>query len=278
MAMGPASDQLQMNPRHTSTRIISFLLTTFLCASLEFTTLFDISSPESNRNRALEVPNGVIENNTGLKNTTKPQQALPNQKTRETEYVVLENEESTKETELCSPVGECTLCKQDDPNTNCSKTGRVIEYLCISKLGKEEDLNKRRIEYRSCQRTTADEKYLLLKMESIFLFVGILSTMYARLLKPRSVSLFDQRWSKKVRQSSLAFTFQPGMLGVDEDLSSKINKNDSYKDIEPLMNRNKNTLQNRVISSNRSGEDASIHGETAILSSSDHGKRELELV
>jgi len=269
-----------MNPRPISTTIISYFLVLFtmdLCLSLQFTTPFDVLAPAFNRNRALKGPHHAIniKNNTGLKNYTKPQHHVHHQKTRETELIVLENEESEKETESCSPVGECTLCKEN-PEPACSESGRVMEYICISI--KEEVLGKRRAEYRSCQRTTADEEYLLLKMEFLFLLLGILCTIYARFLKTRSVSLFDQRWSKKVRQSSLAFTFQPGMLGVDEDLSSKINKNDNYNEIEHLMNRNKNNLQNR--SSSRLNDDVSMreNGEKAILSSSDHGTMELDSV
>lgn len=253
------------------------MFTIFLCLSLHFTTPFDVLAPAFNRNRALKGPHHAIKNNTGLKNYTKPQHHVHHQNTRETELIVLENEESEKETESCSPVGECTLCKEN-PEPACSESGRVMEYICISIKSKEEVLGKRRTEYRSCQRTTADEEYLLLKMEFLFLLLGILCTIYARFLKTRSVSLFDQRWSKKVRQSSLAFTFQPGMLGVDEDLSSKINKNDNYNEIEHLMNRNKYNLQNR--SSSRLNDDVSMreNGEKAILSSSDHGIMELDAV
>ena len=149
---------------------------------------------------------------------------------------------------------------------------------------KEEVPSKKRTEYRSCKRTTADEEYLLLKMEFLFLLLGILSTTTARLLKKRSVNLFDQRWSKKVRQSSLAFTFQPGMLDVDGDPSSKGNINgdhreSNHREIEPLVNRNKQTLHSRINSAGRLIDiDLIRDGETKLKSSSDHGRKEVEMV
>jgi len=112
--------------RQRSKWIIPFILAlfaTFLCFTFQSKTSFNAISQTFNR--------ALKEN---MKNTTHAQH-IPSQKPRETEYVVIEKEESKKEFESCSPVGECALCK-DKSTSICSETGRVMEFICIASRGK----------------------------------------------------------------------------------------------------------------------------------------------
>mmetsp|Transcript_22453 Transcript_22453/g.53221 ORF Transcript_22453/g.53221 Transcript_22453/m.53221 type:complete len:188 (-) Transcript_22453:204-767(-) len=99
--------------------------------------------------------------------------------------------------ERCFPVGECERCDSEQKSKSkslkeeCGSTGRRKKVECI--VLKEDKELQRFESYRPCNRTIADEEFLMVQMQLICVLIGICSILAIQKQKKATASLFDQR-------------------------------------------------------------------------------------
>mmetsp|Transcript_28060 Transcript_28060/g.61562 ORF Transcript_28060/g.61562 Transcript_28060/m.61562 type:complete len:154 (-) Transcript_28060:56-517(-) len=100
----------------------------------------------------------------------------------------------------CFSLGECERCGEHVTKVKastiegCNKTGRRERYECV--VLKEEKEIRRFELYQPCQRTVADEEFLMVQMQLLCVIFGLFSVLLMQKQKHASISLFDQRREK----------------------------------------------------------------------------------
>lgn len=129
-----------------------------------------------------------------------------------------DEDDEANEKERCIPIDECELCLLEEEG--CAETGRRRKFECT--LGD----NRRKV-YNSCLRTTADEQWLVVRMQFFCAMVFIFSMISTRKQKIISASLFDQR---KRRKSDHSGSYS-GLSGVSKEANYS---NDTDLEMQPL--------------------------------------------
>lgn len=91
--------------------------------------------------------------------------------------------------ESCTVLEFCRRCTDGDrrDHPECQSTGIVSIVKCLT----EEE--EHTIMYQVCQRTKADEEFLMIRLQVFCLVLGVLSLLSVRKQKSNASSLFDQR-------------------------------------------------------------------------------------
>jgi hypothetical protein len=99
----------------------------------------------------------------------------------------LEEQEETK----CDATGECEMCTDAERasfESECGMTGRHQHFKCVTSKGDKESSSA---SYKSCKRTTADEQFLMIRLQAICFTIGVASLFSVR--RNRQLGAFDQR-------------------------------------------------------------------------------------
>ena len=112
--------------------------------------------------------------------------------------------------EVCTPIYECEICptsykvniEKDDETIQgeyeaCINYGRRQKYDCTTIFHQPHHVQTR-YEYKSCQYTTSDEQYRMIRMQFICLLLGTWAYRNVKRLKVTSASLFDLRRMSRV--------------------------------------------------------------------------------
>lgn len=146
--------------------------------------------------------------------------------------------------EVCTPINECEICtasykvniEKDDESIKgeyeaCIHYGRRQKYDCTTifhkKNADEQSVVQTRYEYKSCQYTTSDEQYRMIRMQFICLLLGAWAYRKVKRLKVTSASLFDLRRMSRVPPVVGQQQLQQQQGGGDESSSSNTTKNAS---------------------------------------------------
>lgn len=92
----------------------------------------------------------------------------------------------------CDMTGVCEMCtdaERTSPESECGPTGRHQHFKCVTSEGDEEISS--RASYKSCNRTSADEEFLMIRLQAICFTIGVVSLFSVR--KNRQLGAFDQR-------------------------------------------------------------------------------------
>jgi hypothetical protein len=111
----------------------------------------------------------------------------------------------------CVPIGECQLCHggKRSGHPGCSATGRRVKMSCkpatsasaSSAVAADGDNNpKFIIVQKSCNRTSLDEEYIMVRFQGLCLFIAFFALKSVRREKIATASLFDIRKNQRIRQ------------------------------------------------------------------------------
>lgn len=140
--------------------------------------------------------------------------------------------------EVCTPIDECEICptsykvniEKDDETIQgeyeaCINYGRRQKYDCTTIFHQPQHVQTR-YEYKSCQYTTSDEQYRMIRMQFICLLLGTWAYRNVKRLKVTSASLFDLRRMSRVPPVVGQHQHQQQQQGGgDESSSSNTTKN-----------------------------------------------------
>ena len=99
---------------------------------------------------------------------------------------------SSSAQESCTVLESCRRCTDGDrrDHPECQSTG-IISISKCPLLEEEEEAES--IVYQVCQRTKADDEFLMIQLQMMCLVLGVLSFLSVRRQKSSASSLFDQR-------------------------------------------------------------------------------------
>lgn len=106
----------------------------------------------------------------------------------------------------CVPIGECQMCHggKRSGHPGCSATGRRVKMSCKPAAAAEGDNNpKFIIVQKSCNRTSLDEEYIMVRFQGLCLFIAFFALKSVRREKIATASLFDIRKNQRIRQEML---------------------------------------------------------------------------
>jgi len=183
----------------------------------------------------------------------------------------VDSRSSSMTEEVCTPIYECEICptsykvniEKDDETIQgeyeaCINYGRRQKYDCTTIFHQPQHVQTR-YEYKSCQYTTSDEQYRMIRMQFICLLLGTWAYRNVKRLKVTSASLFDLRRMSRVPPVVGQHQHQQQQQGGGDELSgsnttknaAKFSRKNSMEEemvvlIPPSANTSSNSRKGKV--------------------------------
>jgi hypothetical protein len=129
----------------------------------------------------------------------------------------------------CTVLESCHRCTDGDrrDHPECQSTG----IISITKCSTEEEES---VIYQVCQRTKADDEFLMIQLQMFCLLLGVVSFLSVRRQRTTASSLFDQRQRMKTPRAATAGTIELGTASKTrnnnhEGVLSRMNSRDEEK-------------------------------------------------
>lgn len=102
----------------------------------------------------------------------------------------------------CFESNDCTRCPPTGNRESCEATDRRQRFHCH--VNTDEGGSQSYTEYRSCSRTSQDEKNFMYRFQVICFITGVISVASIRKQKSSTASLFDQRKRRMASKDTIS--------------------------------------------------------------------------